>query len=108
MITDLGLVRDYCRADSADDAVLSVLVEAAEGWASAFLNRQVFATQGELDAAVAAGAAGDQPMLANVRFTAAVLEIVADRYDHREDSAKGSTLTRAQRMLWPDRVGLGV
>jgi len=108
MIVSLDLARRYCRASSTDDAVLTVLVEAAEGWASMFLNRQVFADQSALETAVAAGTAGESPMAVNAAFTAAVLEIVSDRYDNREDSAKGNTMMRAERLLWPYRIGLGV
>lgn len=108
MIVSLDLARAYCRADSADDLVLSALVEAAEDWAAMFLNRKVFEDGGKLSAAVLSGTAGDRPMVANAAFTAAVLEIVADRYANREDSAKPATMTRAEKMLWPHRVGLGV
>jgi len=108
MIVSLDLARDYCRADSADDLVLSALVEAAEDWAAMFLNRKVFENEGKLNAAVLAGTAGDRPMVVNAAFTAAVLEIVADRYANREDNARASTMTRAEKMLWPYRVGLGV
>lgn len=108
MIVSLDLARDYCRADSADDLVLTALVEAAEDWAAMFLNRKVFEDQDALNAAVLGGTAGDRPMVINAAFTAAVLEIASDRYANREDSAKASTMTRAEKMLWPHRVGLGV
>lgn len=108
MIGSLDLARQYCRASSADDAVLTVLVEAAEAWAVQFLDRRVFADQANLDDAVSAGTAGDRPMVVNAAFTAAVLEIVSDRYDNRENDAAPATMTRAEKLLWPFRVGLGV
>lgn len=108
MIIDIDLARSYCRASASDDPLLSVLVEAAEQWAAEYLGRSVFLDQAALDAAVADETAGERPMVINAAFTAAVLEIVSDRYDNREDSAKDATMTRAQRMLWPYRVSLGV
>lgn len=108
MITSLDLARGYCRASASDDALLTVLVEAAEGWAASFLNRKVFADQAALEGAVVAGTAGETPMVANAPFTAAVLELVCDRYDSRSNAPSSSAMTRAERMLWPDRVGLGV
>ena len=108
MIVSLDLVRRYCRASASDDALLSVLVEAAEGWAASFLNRKVFKDQAALDDAVAAGTGGDLPMVANAQFTAAVLDLVEDRYDRRSDKPSSSAMTRAEKTLWPDRVGLGV
>ena len=108
MIVSLDLARRYCRASASDDAVLTVLVDAAEGWATSFLNRKVFADQAALDAAVTAGTAGELPMVANAQFTAAVLELVADRYDNRENDTSNVGTTRAEKLLWPYRVGLGV
>ncbi|MBB6578004.1 hypothetical protein HNP33_002072 [Comamonas odontotermitis] len=108
MITSLELARRYCRASASDDALLTVLVEAAEGLAEKFLNRKVFADQAALDAALASGEAGNLPMLANAQFRAAVLEIASDRYDNRGDQPTAAAMTRAERILWPDRVGLGV
>lgn len=108
MITSLDLARRYCRASASDDALLTVLVEAAEGLATSFLNRMVFADQAALDAAVAAGTAGESPMVVNAQFTAAVLELVCDRYDSRSNAPSSAAMTRAERMLWPHRVGLGV
>lgn len=108
MITSLDLARRYCRASTSDDVLLTLLVEAAEGLAEKFLNRKVFGDQAALDAAVENGTAGADPMLANAQFKAAVLEMVSDRYDKRGDQPTPAAMTRAERILWPDRVGLGV
>ena len=106
MIVSLDLARRYCRASTSDDALLTVLAEAAEGWAASFLNRKVFADQAAVDAAGLD--AGTQPMIVNAQFTAAVLELVADRYDKRENGTANVSTTRAEKLLWPYRVGLGV
>lgn len=111
-IVSLDIARRYCRASPSDDVILGVLVEAAEGWASSFLNRKVFPDQPSLEAAVAAGDAGDRPLVANPPFTAAVLLIVAHLYDNRQEVVTGTIATQvpfgAEKILWPYRVGLGV
>ncbi len=47
-------VRNHCRAEPEDDALLTIYADAAEQAAEDFLNRRVFPTQQALDDAVAA------------------------------------------------------
>ncbi len=54
MLVTLDQARQHCRADAADDALLTLYAGAASDAAVQFLNRQVFQTQTELDAAIAA------------------------------------------------------
>jgi hypothetical protein len=53
VLVTLDQARQHCRADAADDAVLTLYGGAASDAAVQFLNRQVFENQTALDAAIA-------------------------------------------------------
>lgn len=103
----------HLRIDSTDDAAdLALKTEAAEQLASEYLNRQLFASQPELDAAVLAGTAGEQPMVVNSLVRAAILLILGHLHANREDVVVGTIATElpqgSRSLLAPYRVGMGV
>lgn len=106
--------RQHCRADSADDALLQLYADAAELVAQDFLNRRVFKSLADMDAAILNGTAGDDPMVVNAPVVAAILLILGHLYRTREDVQTGQGAAAVQipmgahSLLWPYRVGLGV
>lgn len=98
-LVDLELARQHCRAESDDDTVLTVYLEAAESHVLAFLNRAVYATQSALNTAVEAGAAGPAPMVVNGAIRSAILLMCGHLYANREEEVTG-TITA--------RLGMGV
>ncbi len=110
MIVDTALVKAHLRGDddAGDDSLIAAYQAAAEEAAAQYLNRSVYATQAEVDAAIAAGE--DRPLLANASFTAAVLYMVAAAYNKREDVTDGANQfpQESRRFLDPFRVGQGV
>lgn len=81
---------EHCRADPNTDATMVALyLGAAIDAAQDYLGRKVFADQTELDAAVAAGAAGDDPMVATYAVKAAILLICGHLFANREDVVTG-------------------
>ena len=98
-------VRAHCRAETDDDALLTVYADASELQIQEFLNRQVFHDQAALDAAVEAETAGDDPMVVNPMIVAAVLLATAEKYRDREP--KQALPESLYALLWPFRVGLG-
>jgi len=95
-----------------EDQLIGLYLTAAEGSAASFLNRQFYMNAAELAAAVLAGTAGDDPMVANAEIQAAVLLTVGHLYMNREDTVVGATVAELPRgaldLLQPYRVGLGV
>lgn len=109
----LDIVKAHLRVTwTGEDQLIGLYQAAAEGAAASFLNRQVYRDQAELDAAVAAGTAGDSPMVANIEVQAAVLLTVGHLYNNREDVVIGAAVADlphgARDFLQPYRVGLGV
>lgn len=112
-ILDLTLVKSHLRVTWAfEDQLISLYQAAAEGAAASFLNRRVFKDEDELLAAVAAGTAGEDPMIANAEIQAAVLLTVGHLYENRENTVVGLSAVElphgAREFLQPYRVGLGV
>lgn len=82
---------DHCRADpDADAAMVGLYLGAAIDAAQEYLGRKVYADQAELDAAVAAGTAGELPMVATFSVKAAVLLICGHLFANREDVVVGA------------------
>lgn len=110
----LDQAREHLHAQGIpDDADLLIKVNAACILAQEYTGRCIFGTQGELDAAVAAGTAGDTPpMVVNDLVLAAVLLIVGHLYGNREDVITGTIATElpqgSRALLAPYRKGLGV
>lgn len=81
---------EHCRADPDADAVMvGLYLGAAIDAAQDYLGRKVYADKAELDTAVAAGAAGEQPMVATYSIKAAILLICGHLFANREDVVTG-------------------
>lgn len=81
---------EHCRADpGADVAMVELYLGAAIDAAQDYLGRKVYANQGELDAAVVAGTAGELPMVATYAIKAAMLLICGHLFANREDVVTG-------------------
>jgi hypothetical protein len=103
---------DHVKVDAMDSA-LRLYLSAATDAAIAFLNRNVYATQDELDQAVADDQAGCDPIIANDSIRIAILLIFGHLCANREDTYVGPGIAvqmprGAERFLWPYRRGLGV
>lgn len=81
---------DHCRGDPADAALVELYLGAAIDAAQEYLGRMVYADQAELDAAVAAGTAGEMPMVVTYSIKAAVLLICGHLFANREDVVVGA------------------
>lgn len=81
---------DHCRADPEDAAMVELYLGAAIDAAQEYLGRKVYADQVELDAAVAAGEAGELPMVATYSVKAAMLLICGHLFANREDVVVGA------------------
>lgn len=81
-LVTLDEARTHCRADAADDAYLTEIVEAASLHAEAFLNRRVFVDSAALQAAV--GAVPAELEAAAVAYEAAVVAAEAMESESRD------------------------
>ncbi len=113
MFVDPSLALSHCRLDSDDEVDLVALyLGAAEDASVAYLNRNVYATQDDLDAAVTAETAGDNPMVVNNAIKAAILLTVGHLYANREDVVRGVVAQQlpmgARDLLRPWRIIPGV
>lgn len=116
MIVSLATVKAHLRVThSAEDALITLYAEAAEKVAQNFINRNVYADDEALDAAVIDDTAGADPMVITGAITAAILLIAGHLYYNREDVVTGTSSTSAvalplgsQYLLQPYRKGLGV
>lgn len=92
---------------------IALYLAAAEEAAEQFLNRRVFASQPELDAAVAADPdlVGGYPMVLTTGIKVAVLLIAGHLHANRENTSATKLEAipmGAHSFLWPYRKGLGV
>lgn len=90
-----------------DDADITLKLRAAEEIAVAFLDRAVYPSSEALEAAVAAGTAGPDPIVCNFMLRAGILLILGDLFVNREDTVTGTIATQlptgARRCLRPLR-----
>lgn len=112
-MVSLELALGHLRVSAGhEDELIALYLEGAQQAALDYLNRPVFATQPELDAAKQAGTAGDHPMVVNAAIKAAILKTLGDLYCNREDSAVGMTAVElpltAVKLLRPHRIMPGV
>lgn len=111
-VISLTTARHHLRDPDDDDEYLELLIEAAEGQAMDYLNRRFYADKQTMDEAVAAGDAGDTPMVCNKQIQAACLLILGHLYANREDVVIGTIATELPKgsvaLLTPHRVGWGV
>lgn len=108
MLLDLATVKAQLRVtDSAEDALIGNYAEGAESYVLGILDRSVFATQDEVDAAILAG--DTTAMLLNPRITNAILLAATDFYTYRDSGAQTDALSdRIARLVFVDRSGLGL
>lgn len=109
-LIDLPTAKLHLRVDVDDeDALIGLYIGAAETAACDFLNRNVYGTQADLDAADEPEEA--MPMVINPAVRAAILLILGHLYANREDvvsTAANKLPMGAHSLLYPHRVGLGV
>lgn len=111
-VIDIEKAMKHCRALEDDRDLVQTYLDAAEDHAAQYLGRRFFEDQQALDDAVAAGNAGDNPIVINRSIEAACLLILGRLYANREDVVIGvmvSDLPRgSDHLLHPYRIGLGV
>ena len=106
MLLDFATVKLHLRVDdSAEDALISLYVTAAEEFAAQFLGRSIHATT----LAMGTDTTG---IVINPAVQAALLLIVGKLYACREDAVVGVSVTQlpngAEYLLQPYRTGMGV
>lgn len=110
-LIDLDTAKMHLRVygDEEND-LIEIYLAAAEAAAIQFVNRSVYATQADMDAAEEPEKAC--PMVINAAVKAAILLTLGHLYANRENVVIGSISTDlemgAHSLLWPYRVGLGV
>jgi hypothetical protein len=111
-VISMAIARHHLRDPEDDDEYLELLVEAAEGQAMDYLNRRIYPDQQSLNEAVAAGEAGESPMVSNKQINAACLLILGHLYANREAVVTGTIATElpqgSMALLTPHRIGWGV
>lgn len=109
---DLDTAKLHLRIDGgAEDALLPLYIRAAEQAAVEYVNRNLYADQAELSAAVLAGTAGASPLVVNDLMRAAMLLTLGDLHSYREDTqARAVTAlpTGARALLQPYRIYAGI
>lgn len=99
-------------AGAGEDELITGYLEAAEEAAADYLNRQLYATQGDLDAAVTAGTAGVDPLVISPVVRSAVLLTLGHLYTNREDVVAGVSVVElplgARSLLRPKRRSPGL
>jgi len=110
LISD-SLAREHLRIDDADEPI-SIYTRAAELWAAEYLDRNIYEDQTALDAAVADGTAGSDPIVINDLIRMGILLLLGHLYANREEVVVGETMVQVPmgvtRLLHPYRKGLGV
>lgn len=111
-LVELKLAIGWVRQEpGADDDNVQVALDGATQSAVDYLNRRVFESTAEMEAAIAAGTAGDNPMVVNAAIRAAILKTTGELYANREDSAAGTVGElpfNARTLLRPHRIIPGV
>lgn len=111
-LVDKSLAIQHVKAEvGIEDDLIQLYLDAAEQSAQDYLNRQVFADQDALNAAVIAGTAGVEPMVVDSAVKAAILLTFGHLYANREDVVIGTSAIAlpngAQALLRPKRLNMG-
>lgn len=80
--------------DTSEDADITLKLRAAEEMAVNYLDRAVYPSQEQMDAAVAAGTAGPLPMVSTFAVRAGILLLLGDLYTNREEVVTGTIATQ--------------
>ncbi len=111
-LVSLELAIKFVKQDpGADDDVVGIALGGATQAALDYLNRRVFETVEDMQAAIAEGTAGDNPMVVNDAIKAGILKTMAELYANREDSTVGTVSElpfNAKSLLRPHRIVPGV
>lgn len=98
-LVTLSQAKDHLRVThSREDSGIQLKLNAATRMAINYLDRDVFDTQAELDAAVAAGGAKPCPLLSTdddmEMVRAGILLVLGDLYANREETVTGTIATQ--------------
>ncbi|WGS46805.1 head-tail connector protein [Burkholderia sp. JSH-S8] len=111
-LVELKLALGFLRQDAGvEDDVIQALLDGATQSAVDYLNRQVFESAAAMETAIAAGTAGENPMVVNAAIRAAILKTIGELYVNREDSTAGAVAElpfNARTLLRPHRIIPGV
>jgi len=111
-LVDLSLaISAVKQGPGVDDDMIQLSLDGATQSALDYLNRQVFETDNAMAAAVAAGTAGDNPMVLNGAIKAAIVKLTVEMYTNRDNSAPGTISElpfNARTLLRPHRIIPGV
>lgn len=77
-----------------EDADITLKLRAAEEMAVVYLDRAVYPSKELMDAAIAAGTAGPEPMVCTFMVRAGILLILGDLYANREEVVTGTIATQ--------------
>lgn len=94
-----------------DDQDIQLKLDTAEEQAIDFLERQVYASEDELNLAITLNKAGERPMLINSSFKSAVLLLLGHLYENREEIGMANLSNVKygfERLLNPYRINIGV
>ena len=112
LVTD-AQARAHIRIDAGED--ITIYIGAASQAAIKFCNRNIYVDQAALDAATAAGTAGDNPIVVDAAIQAAVLMTLGHLYENRQTVVLANTAKSAvalpmsaEYLLQPYRVNIGV
>ena len=111
MLVDLPTAKQHLRrVDSSEDTLIQLYLSAAESSAVQFLNRNVYATQADLDAA--AEPPEQFPMVVTPDIKSAILLILGHLFVNREDVVVGTITDEMPKasffLLLPYRVDMGI
>lgn len=94
-LVTLTQAKEHLRIDHYfEDEDITLKLRAAEEMAIAYLDRAVYPTQAAMDAAIAAGNAGPDPMVCTFAVRAGILLLLGDLYANREETVTGAPATQ--------------
>ena len=94
-LVTLEQAKAHLRVDGKDDdADIQLKLNAATEMAVTFIDRAVYASQADLDAARLVGDPGPYPLVANDMVRAGILLLLGDLYANREETITGTIATQ--------------
>lgn len=112
VLVDISIAMQHCRADAEDLTLVEVYLAAAETACVAYLNREVYKNQTELDNAIANGTAKDEAIVSNAAIVGAILLTIGHLFVNREENVAGTSVSElkmgARSLLQPYRLVNGV